>query len=73
MFGGVLRPPATWAVVPPNGQIRLLASRRLFITTVMLERAIAPAAMAGWRSLMKLGTQETECNTPAATGTRATL
>ena len=57
----------------PTNQIRRLPSLRLFITTVTLDRAIAPAAMAGWRSLMRLGTHETVCNTPAANGTREAL
>ena len=40
-------------------QIRRLLSLKLFITTVTLEMAIAPAAMAGWRSLISPGIQET--------------
>jgi hypothetical protein len=61
------------AQVDADGQIRLLPSLRLFMTTVTLERAIAPAAMAGWRSLIMPGTQETVWSTPAANGTRVAL
>ncbi len=56
-----------------GGQICRLPSLRLFMTTVTLERAIAPAAMAGWRSLIMAGTQVTVWSTPAASGTRAAL
>jgi hypothetical protein len=61
------------AQVDADDQIRLLPSLRLFMTTVTLERAIAPAAMAEWRSLIMPGTQETVWSTPAANGTRVPL